>query len=277
MEPKRLNDMTAHSRAKISRESALAALAECDKIGRDAFLRKYHYRKSTSYLLVHEGREYDSKAVLGVAFGIEYGCPPLLPSEFSGGAEHCARIMIRLGFSVRRGEETLTDRLLSGIKRVARRVGEIVTGLTKTLLVGLVSCTKDKLDIPQSARVPAQDLYSPSYIFSRSVEYLRRRACDEWLILSAKHGVLEPGEAIGLYDETLANAPKAVCDAWAARVREALRERYAGRKVKFVLMAGNRYAAGVRGLDAEVEEPLAGLSTGYRRSWLADATAPALT
>lgn len=131
------------------------------------------------------------------------------------------------------------------------------------ILVGLVSCSKLKLDRP----APARELYAPSFVFARSARYVESR-CDEWWVLSAKHGLVHPDD-VAPYDETLAGARKAVRDAWAAEVRRSLRERYGRRPVKFILMAGRRYAACVEGLGAEVEEPLKGMGTGFRRKWLA--------
>jgi hypothetical protein len=132
------------------------------------------------------------------------------------------------------------------------------------LLVGLVSCSKSKLD----HAAPARELYSPSYVFARSVRYVESR-CDEWLILSAKHGLVDPSTVLEPYDETLSGARKARREEWAAGVRKALRARYEGRPVKFVLMAGRAYSGAVEGLGAEVEEPLKGMGTGFRRQWLA--------
>lgn len=244
------------ARADITRKSVLRAMAECDALGRDAFLSKHGYRRSNAYVVVHEGREYDSKAILGVAFGYEYDTAPLSPSEFSGGAEHCAKLMMRLGFTMRRKDETLTQAMVSAGKRLFRRVVRTV--------VGLVSCSKSKL--PHAA--PARELYSPSYVFDRSARYVEQH-CDEWFVLSAKHGLVDPDAVLDPYDETLAGAPKARRDAWAEEVREALRERYEGRPVKFVLMAGRAYSGAVEGLDAEVDEPMKGMGTGFRRQWLA--------
>lgn len=255
------------ARADITRESVLQALAECDALGRDTFLAKHGYRKSNAYVLVHEGREYDSKAILGVAFGYEYDTAPLTSDEFSGGAEHCAKLLMRLGFTMRRKDETLTQAMVSGVKRFVRRVCKTVANLSakvRTLLVGLVSCSKSKLD----EAAPARQLYSPSFVFDRSARYVEQH-CDEWFILSAKHGLVDPDTIVAPYDETLAGASQARRDEWAAEVREALRARYEGRRVKFVLMAGRAYSGAVEGLDAEVEEPLKGMGTGFRRQWLA--------
>ena len=255
------------TRANIGRPAVLAAMAEFDAMGRDAFLTKHGYRKSNAYKVTHEGRAYDSKAILGVAFGHEYGCPALRPSEFSGGAEHCAKLFMRLGFTMRRGDETLTEKMVNAVVRIGRRVGKTVAAMVATvttIIVGLVSCSKSKL----TEAAPARELYSPSYVFSRSAQYVEAH-CDEWFVLSAKHGLVHPDTVVEPYDETLSGAPKAVRDEWAEGVREALQARYAGRPVKFILMAGRSYSGAVEGLDAEVEQPMQGMGTGFRRQWLA--------
>ncbi|MEV5683261.1 hypothetical protein AB0L68_08715 [Streptomyces sp. NPDC052164] len=54
-------------RGVIKRESVLKVLAEHDELGREAFLAKYGFGEARSYVLVHDGQEYDSKAVAGVA------------------------------------------------------------------------------------------------------------------------------------------------------------------------------------------------------------------
>ncbi|WP_182884578.1 HNH endonuclease [Microbispora sp. H10885] len=77
----------------------LAAIAECDAMGRDGFLDTYGYGRARGYLLVHGDRRYDSKAIAGVAHrGVDGR--PLRPDEFSGGRESVARQLVRLGFEV---------------------------------------------------------------------------------------------------------------------------------------------------------------------------------
>ncbi|MET9531222.1 HNH endonuclease [Streptomyces sp. NPDC006649] len=87
-------------RGAITRESVLKALAEHDDLGRDAFLAKYGFEGARSYVLVHEGREYDSKAVAGVAHKWEQG-QALMPTEFSGGRDQAAAWLKRVGFQVK--------------------------------------------------------------------------------------------------------------------------------------------------------------------------------
>jgi len=50
-----------------TRDAVLAAMAEYDEIGQQRFLELYGYGEATSYYIEHEGRRYDSKAIVGVA------------------------------------------------------------------------------------------------------------------------------------------------------------------------------------------------------------------
>src|SRR5215204_1808662 len=63
------------------------ALEEFDRLGQDAFLRKYGFRRSQNYVLERNGKRYASKAVAGAAYGKQFPDRGVLrPSEFSGGA-----------------------------------------------------------------------------------------------------------------------------------------------------------------------------------------------
>lgn len=69
-------------------ESVNRAIAEYDDLGRDAFLEKHGFGRATHYALVVDGREYDPKAIAGVAYGYDHpDVGPLRHSEFSGGLE----------------------------------------------------------------------------------------------------------------------------------------------------------------------------------------------
>ena len=71
----------------ITRQSVLEAIREFDRIGRKNFLRNYGFRPAKKYWLIHDGRKYDSKAIIGVAH--KYARPDLGPlnnNNFSGGA-----------------------------------------------------------------------------------------------------------------------------------------------------------------------------------------------
>jgi 5-methylcytosine-specific restriction protein A len=51
-------------------------------------------------LLVHDGKRYDSKAIVGAAHGFLPGGHPLASTEFNGGAATVGRLQRRLGFTV---------------------------------------------------------------------------------------------------------------------------------------------------------------------------------
>lgn len=87
--------------------------------------------------------------------------------------------------------------------------------------IGLVSCTKSK---KREASKP-KELYMESQLFRKKRKYVEERH-DNWYILSAKHGLLDPGgEPIEPYDETLSEAKKVRKEKWAEKVFEQMRER----------------------------------------------------
>jgi 5-methylcytosine-specific restriction protein A len=91
-----LSDLTSAAAVK-------AAIAECDRMGREEFLRFYGFGAARQYLLVHEGRKYDSKAIAGVAHGHQFPrLGPLTAAMFSGGTgrDGAARRLMELGFEI---------------------------------------------------------------------------------------------------------------------------------------------------------------------------------
>jgi 5-methylcytosine-specific restriction protein A len=85
-----------------SRDAVLRAVAECDRLGRDAFLDKYGFGRARSYFLDYNGRRYDSKAIAGVAYGYQFPADgPLKASQFSGGNNTVKAKLEALGFEVR--------------------------------------------------------------------------------------------------------------------------------------------------------------------------------
>lgn len=77
--------------------------------------------------------------------------------------------------------------------------------------IALIACTKRK----QGSPCAAGELYMPSQLFRAARAYADRFA-DRYLILSAKHGVLDSGIVIEPYEETLKGAPVAFKRHWAA-------------------------------------------------------------
>lgn len=137
-----------------------------------------------------------------------------------------------------------------------------------SLLAGslvLVSCSKAKLD----QRAQARDLYcSPAFQMKRKII---ERAGAGWLILSAKHGLVEPKAMISPYDLTLNTMGIAARKAWANEVIPPLLER-AIEMAQVVMFAGQVYSNYLVGALADhgiaISEPLRGLRQGEQLAWL---------
>ena len=88
--------------AEISdRAPVIKAIDECKRLGRDPFLKKYGFGRARSYRPVFEGHLYNSKAIVGVAYGYLQGSSgPLKPRDFSGGDRTVRRLLEGLGFAV---------------------------------------------------------------------------------------------------------------------------------------------------------------------------------
>ena len=129
----------------------------------------------------------------------------------------------------------------------------------------LVSCASKKLD----GTHPAKDLYV-SDLFSKSVRYAEQNA-DEWLILSAKYGLLKPSTVIGKYDITLNAMSVYARREWADRVFQDLMD-VLNPGDRVIILAGQRYAEflipKLRDHGVVVDRPLEGLRIGEQLSWL---------
>lgn len=85
--------------ADVSASDLLETIREFDRLGREAFLAHYGYGEATRFFLIHEGRRYDSKAIVGVAHQVRHS-RPLRFDEFSGGEQTVVRHLRLLGFTV---------------------------------------------------------------------------------------------------------------------------------------------------------------------------------
>ena len=83
----------------VTRTGVLAAVAEFDRLGREAFLKSTGFGPARAYFLEHDGKLYDSKAIIGYAHGVNTGVP-LGPGDFSGGDKTVAQRLETLGFRV---------------------------------------------------------------------------------------------------------------------------------------------------------------------------------
>lgn len=124
--------------------------------------------------------------------------------------------------------------------------------------VVLVQCTNSKRDKP----APARDLYDESDYFRDYRSYAEAFA-DEWFILSAKHGLLEPRTVIAPYDERGIGKEQAIA------IADFLVDRTTA-ETTIELMAGMDYTDPLvpeleRCTSADVVEPHRGLRIGKRR------------
>lgn len=135
--------------------------------------------------------------------------------------------------------------------------------------VGLVGCVKQKA-VHSCA---AEDL-NVSTLFQGRRAYVRT-SCDRWLILSAKHGLLQPTDVIAPYDETLTTAPRDIRRAWSEGVLSALVAELGHLEgVTFEIHAGAAYrdfglVDGLLAAGANVEIPAAGLTQGQQLAFYA--------
>ncbi|MBV0901353.1 DUF6884 domain-containing protein [Haloarcula salina] len=137
--------------------------------------------------------------------------------------------------------------------------------------MGLVSCVKTKRDQPARPR----DLYTSTY-FEKMRAYAEREH-DEWWILSAKHGLLDPdGDLIEPYEKTLTSASVAKRREWASEAVDQMQEMGVLRGDEtLVFHAGKAYYEELLLLledfpDADVAIPTEGLAIGERVAWYSD-------
>ena len=79
----------------------IEAMREFDDLGQEKFLEKYGFRPAREFCLKYQGKQYHSKAIVGVAYKyIPGSAGPLKPREFSGGRETVQRLLEGLGFEV---------------------------------------------------------------------------------------------------------------------------------------------------------------------------------
>lgn len=125
--------------------------------------------------------------------------------------------------------------------------------------VVLVACCGRKLPGPAAAK----DLYQ-SALFLKSRRYAEQHG-DRWLILSARHGVVDPETIVEPYDETLSRMPAASRREWSANVA---RQLDGLRRDRLIVLAGDAYCGWTEGFD--VDRPMRGLGIGRQLKFLDD-------
>jgi HNH endonuclease len=85
---------------EITRREILLAIDECKGLTKAELYDKYGFRQARSYILIHDGERYDSKAVVGIAHRFVPGSNgPLLYTDFGGGGP-VKRLLEKLDFEV---------------------------------------------------------------------------------------------------------------------------------------------------------------------------------
>jgi hypothetical protein len=100
-----ISDLTSPTAIKL-------AIEECDRLGRDRFLSRYGFGHAREYTLHYKGRDYDSKAIVGVAHGYQFSdTGSLKSSDFNGGisSSGAATRAFALGFDVEGKKRRPTD------------------------------------------------------------------------------------------------------------------------------------------------------------------------
>ena len=89
-------------RQVTDRDAVLQAMAEYDALGREVFIQLYGYGRARDYFIPHDGKLYDSKPIIGVAFAYQHkGAKPLRYNDFSGGEVTVKRQLDTLDFKIR--------------------------------------------------------------------------------------------------------------------------------------------------------------------------------
>jgi hypothetical protein len=81
------------------------AMDDYDRLGAAPFFAAHGFAPTTTYELVHDGRAYPPKAILGTAFELATG-RRLASADFEGGKAGAVKVLGQLGFTVqRKGEQ----------------------------------------------------------------------------------------------------------------------------------------------------------------------------
>ena len=131
----------------------------------------------------------------------------------------------------------------------------------------ILSCTKSKLDKPSQA----QDLYSASPMFKKTLEYGKSLKPDKMYILSAKHFLVPLNKVLAPYDKTLKEMPKDEKKAWGEKVISQMKSSGISlEKDKFIFLTGSEYMKPLLQYipEGNIEKPMEGRRMGERLQWL---------
>jgi hypothetical protein len=129
----------------------------------------------------------------------------------------------------------------------------------------LLSCTKSKLDKPSQA----QDLYSASPMFRKTLEYGKSLKPDKMFILSAKHHLVPLTKVLAPYDKTLKEMPSDEKKKWAEEMIKQMKSHSLNLdKDQFIFLTGGEYMKPLKDYITNIETPMEGKRMGERLQWL---------
>jgi hypothetical protein len=131
----------------------------------------------------------------------------------------------------------------------------------------LLSCSKSKTPY----KAPAQELYSASPMFQKTLEYGKSLKPDKMYILSAKHHLVDLNQKLAPYDLTLKDFTAEEKAKWGDEVYKEMKQRGINpEKNKFIFLAGNEYIKPLLKYipESNVETPMGGKRFGERLKWL---------
>ena len=133
--------------------------------------------------------------------------------------------------------------------------------------VVLLSCTKSKT----KHAAPAQELYSASPMFQKTLEYGKSLKPDKMYILSAKHHLVPLTKTLEPYDKTLKEMPKVEKEQWGEEtVKQMKSSGINPEKDTFIFLTGSEYMKPLAKYipDGNIEKPMEGKRFGERLKWL---------
>ena len=133
--------------------------------------------------------------------------------------------------------------------------------------VVLLSCTKSKT----KHAAPAQELYSASPMFQKTLEYGKSLKPDKMYILSAKHHLVPLTKKLEPYDKTLKEMPKDEKEKWGEETIKQMKSSGINpEKDHFIFLTGSEYMKPLAQYipDGNMEKPMEGKRFGERLKWL---------
>ena len=133
--------------------------------------------------------------------------------------------------------------------------------------VVLLSCTKSKT----KHAAPAQELYSASPMFQKTLEYGKSLKPDKMFILSAKHHLVPLTKKLEPYDKTLKEMPKDEKEKWGEETVKQMKSHGINvDKDNFIFLTGSEYMKPLTKYipETNIEKPMEGRRMGERLQWL---------